>query len=65
VPVGYSPENIVIGATQGVFINDRAQILYASPLRSIWGSAWADVAAFGDPSTMTSRFGSNTIVGAV
>jgi hypothetical protein len=64
IPVGYSPENIVIGATLGVFINDRAQILYAPPLRSIWGNAWADVAAFG-PTTTTSRFGSNTIVGAI
>jgi hypothetical protein len=50
IPAGSNPQNIVLGATRGIYVNDRAEVR-SGTLESVYG----DVAAMG--STPTSSFG--------
>lgn len=62
VPVGFNPQDIVIGATNVVNINDVANITsdVPNPLSPTWGN----IAAFG-PTTGTTNLGVKTQVGVV
>ncbi len=60
VPVGFSPQDIVIGATGVVFVNDRGRVTTAQQLRKL--SFFGNIAAFGTTSAMT-NLGVDSVVG--
>src|SRR5688572_11895062 len=60
IPVGFSPQDIVIGATETVNINDFARVSTVQPLRVL--SPFGNIAAFGPASSKT-NLGNHSVVG--